>query len=63
MDLGGAGWIIIDIVAVAALAGVLLFALSRNRRARGDAGRTEAATRDLYREEEAARRREDDDGA
>lgn len=63
MDAGGGGWGIMTIIGPVLLAAVLLWALLRNRSARGDVDRTEAGTRDLYREEEAARRREDDDGA
>jgi hypothetical protein len=63
MDLGGAGWLIIDVVAVLAFAGVLFFVLVKNRRERGvGTDRTEAGTRELYREEEEARRRGDDSG-
>ena len=64
MDTGGGSWGIITIVGPLLLAAVLLWALLRNRRTRpGEADRTEAATRELYREEEEARRRRDDDGA
>jgi FtsZ-interacting cell division protein ZipA len=56
MDLGGASWLIIDIVGGFLLAAVLFWALLRNRRQRGSLGRSEQATRDLYDREEADRR-------
>jgi nitrogen fixation-related uncharacterized protein len=56
MDLGGASWMIIDVVAGLLLAAVLLWALVRNRRQRDSLDRTEQATRDLYDREEAERR-------
>ncbi|TMJ16899.1 MAG: hypothetical protein E6G94_02950 [Alphaproteobacteria bacterium] len=56
MDLGGASWLIIDVIAVLLLAAVLFWALVRNRRQRGSLGRTEQATRELYDREEAERR-------
>lgn len=63
MDLGGASWTIILIVGPLILAGVLLWALLRNRRSRpADEARTEQATRELYREENRAHRGEDDRG-
>ena len=48
-------WWIIDIVGPAVLL-VLLVWLVMSRRSTGKTGRTEQATRDLYREEEARRR-------
>jgi hypothetical protein len=53
MDL--AQWWIIDIVLPAILLIVLIWLVMR-RRSTGKTGRTEQATRDLYREEEARRR-------
>ena len=61
MDAGGGTWGIINIVGPLLLAAVLLWVLLRNRKARGrDSGRTEEATRDLYREEEEKRLSGDD---
>jgi hypothetical protein len=62
MDLGGLNWMVIDVVCVALLAVVLLWAMLRNRKSR-EAGidRTEEATRRLYREEDAARDPSNDD--
>ncbi len=60
MDTGGIGWGLQTIIGAAILVVVLLWAVLRNRRARGDRDRTERSTRDLYREEEAARDHEDD---
>jgi hypothetical protein len=56
MDGGGFDWTLLTIVGPALLAVVILWALLRNRASRVDRGRTEEATRDLYREEEAERR-------
>jgi dolichyl-phosphate-mannose--protein O-mannosyl transferase len=53
MDL--AQWWIIDIVLPAILLIVLIWLVMR-RRSTGKTGRTEQATRDLYREEETRRR-------
>jgi hypothetical protein len=61
MDLAGLNWFVIDVVAVALLAIVLVWALIRNRRAKAqDMDRTEAATSRLYKEEDAARDPMDD---
>ena len=54
-------WWIIDIVGPAILLVVLIWLVMR-RRSTGKTGRTEQATRDLYKEEEA-RRREGSDKA
>ena len=58
------GWFtIMEIAGPIILAAVLIWALLRNRKARpGEIDRTEAATRDLYREEDAEHRGEDDRG-
>jgi hypothetical protein len=53
-------WWIIDIVAPAILLIVLIWLVMR-RRSTGKTGRTEQATRDLYREEEQRRREGTDD--
>lgn len=61
MDLGGGSWGIITIIGPLLLAAVLLWAMLRNRKSRPDEiDRTEAGTRNLYREEDAAHRGEDD---
>jgi len=59
MDAGGFDWTLLTIVGPALLAVVILWAVLRNRASRGDRGRTEAATRELYRQEEAERRAPD----
>ncbi|HEY0112417.1 MAG TPA: hypothetical protein VGB59_04620 [Allosphingosinicella sp.] len=60
MDTGGGSWGIINFVGPLLLAAVLLWALLRNRSSRGEANRTEDATRDLYDREEEKRRSGDD---
>jgi hypothetical protein len=50
----GLWWSLITIVGPIALALVLLWALLRNRAQRRDVGRTEQATREVYREENDA---------
>ena len=55
-----AQWWIIDIVGPAILLIVLIWLVMR-RRSTGKTGRTEQATRDLYREEEQRRREGTDD--
>ena len=55
-----AQWWIIDIVGPAILLTVLIWLVMR-RRSTGKTGRTEQATRDLYREEESRRREGTDD--
>jgi uncharacterized protein (TIGR03382 family) len=55
-----AQWWIIDIVLPAILLIVLVWLVMR-RRSTGKTGRTEQATRDLYREEEQRRREGTDD--
>jgi hypothetical protein len=62
MDLGGFSWGIQTIIGGFLLLAVLAWALLRNRKSsQEDIDRTEAATRELYREEDAAHRGEDDD--
>ncbi len=57
MDLGGGSWGIITIIGPLLLAAVLAWALLRNRKSKPEEiDRTEAATRELYREEDAAHR-------
>jgi len=60
MDFGHAQWWLIDIVAPAILLIVLIWLVIRNRSNRTD-DRTEAGTRDLYRDEESRRREGTDD--
>jgi hypothetical protein len=63
MDLGGWSWALLDIVAPALLAIVILWAILRNRRSRRDEDLTERGTREAYREEEEKRRSGDDGSA
>jgi len=58
--MGHANWWVMDIVAPAILLIVLVWLVMR-RRSTGKTGRTEQATRDLYREEEQRRREGTDD--
>jgi hypothetical protein len=61
MDAAGGSWGLITFIGPLLLAAVLLWVLLRNRKSRDrDVGRTEQATRDLYREEEEKRRTGDD---
>ena len=53
MDAGGASWGLITIIGPILLFGVLLWAVLRNRKSRRDIGRSERATRDLYKSEDA----------
>jgi hypothetical protein len=59
-DMDVAQWWIIDIILPAILLIVLVWLVMR-RRSTGKTGRTEQATRDLYREEETRRREGTDD--
>jgi LPXTG-motif cell wall-anchored protein len=61
MDTGGFGWTLQTVVGVVILLAALVWALFRNRQSTSDLDRTEAATRDLYREEDEARDPADDD--
>ena len=58
--MGHANWWVIDVVAPAILLIVLVWLVLR-RRSTGKTGRTEQATRSLYREEEERRREGTDD--
>jgi hypothetical protein len=58
MDLGGFSWALLTIVGVAVLAGVLLFASSRNKVSRRTEEESEAATHRLYQEEDRDHRGE-----
>jgi hypothetical protein len=60
MDFAHAQWWVIDILGPAILLIVLIWLVMRNRSNRTD-DRTEAGTRDLYREEESRRREGTDD--
>jgi hypothetical protein len=61
MDFAGLNWVVIDIVAVAVLAIVLLWVMLRNKSKQEEGlDRTEQATRKLYQEEDAARDPMDD---
>jgi hypothetical protein len=62
MDLGGLGWILLDIVGPGLLIAVLAWAILRNRRSNIPPERTERGTRQVYDEAEEVRR-EGDDGA
>jgi hypothetical protein len=61
MDSGGFNWAILNIVGPLLILIVLAYAVMRNRKARGhgEVERTEAATRELYREEDAAHAKDD----
>jgi hypothetical protein len=58
--MGQANWWLIDVILPALLLIVLVWLVMRRRSNRTD-GRTEAGTRDLYREEEVRRREGTDD--
>jgi len=62
MDLGGLNWGVMTIVGPLLLAAVLLWAVLRNRKTRrGDVGRSERGTRDVYDESERVRQERDGD--
>jgi hypothetical protein len=61
MDSGGWNWMLMDIVAPAILAIVIIWAIVRNRASKRSQNETERGTRAVYREEEE-RRRSGDDG-
>ncbi len=58
MDLGGFSWALLTIVGVAVLAGVLIFASSRNKVSRRTEEESEAATHRLYQDEDRDHRGE-----
>jgi len=62
MDAGGFNWSIITIVGPLLLVLVLIWAIMRNRKDKGDPDTTERETHRVYDEEERARREEDGDG-
>ena len=60
MDSGGFNWAILNIVGPLLIVIVLAWAIMRNRKSsRREIDQTEAATRDLYREEDVAHRKDD----
>jgi hypothetical protein len=63
MDLGGFSWGLQTIIGGFLLFAVLLWAVLKNRKSsQAEVDRTEAATRELYREEDKAHRGEDNNG-
>ena len=56
MDLGAINWMTITVIGVALLAIVIAIAALRNRSSREVIEKSEAATRDLYKEEDRAHR-------
>ena len=62
MDQGGSSWSLLTIIGPLLILIVLAWAVMRNKKKSRpeDIERTEAATRELYREEDAAHRGEDD---
>ena len=56
MDLGGISWMTITVIGAALFAIVIAIAALRNRSSREVIEKSEAATRDLYREEDQAHR-------
>jgi len=56
MDFGALNWMTITVIGVALLAIVIAFAALRNRSSRQLIDKSEAATRDLYKEEDLAHR-------
>ena len=56
MDLGALSWMSITVIGVALLAIVIAVAALRNRSSRQVIEKSEAATRDLYKEEDLAHR-------
>ena len=59
MDLGGLSWVTLTVIGASILAVAIAFAALRNRSSKEVVRKSEAATRDLYKEEDAAHR---DDG-
>ena len=54
MDLGGFNWSLLTIVGPVVLLAVIAWAILRNRTSRASRAETEAATREVYRQEERA---------
>ena len=60
MDSGGFNWALLNIIGPLLIVIVLAWAVLRNRKStKAENDRTEAATRNLYREEDAAHRGDD----
>jgi len=60
MDLGGFNWALLNILGPLLILIVLAWVVLKNRKSsKAEIDRTEAATRDLYREEDAAHRKDD----
>lgn len=62
MDFGGLNWSVLTIVGPLLLAAVIIVAILRNRVSKDVADRSEAGTRELYREEDRLHRNDDDEG-
>ena len=62
MDFGGLNWSLLTIVGPLLLAVVIIIAVLRNRASKDVVDRSEAGTRDLYREEDRLHRDDDDEG-
>ena len=59
MDSGGFNWGMITIIAPILMVIVFAWAVMKNRKSKIPMDRTEAGTRELYREEDAAHRNDD----
>ena len=59
MDSGGFNWGLITIIAPVLMVIVFAWAVMKNRKSKIPMDRTEAGTRELYREEDAAHRNDD----
>ena len=62
MDFGGLNWSLLTIVGPLLLAVVIIVAVLRNCASKDVVDRSEAGTRDLYREEDRLHRDDDDEG-
>jgi hypothetical protein len=56
MDLGGLGWILMDVAGPLLLVAILIWAIVRNRKSRTPRAVTEEGTRRLYEREEQLRK-------
>jgi hypothetical protein len=61
VDPSGPMWSVLTIVGPLILIAVIAFAALRNRSSKATRDETEAATRELYKQEDRAHRHEDDD--